>query len=376
MKTERGERILLLGDYSNCHRALATGLRALGCDVTVASNGTFWMQTQRDVDISRRPGKLGAVRYLLDAHRLLRGRLSGFDIVAIHDPNFLLLKPSRLRGLFEVVRKRNRSVFLSAMTTDCAYIDMLEAQPSPLRYSEWFIDGRPSPWQLLMQERWQQWHRPELRDYQNFVFDHMNGAVSALYEYHLGMERRLGTDRAGYGGIPIETAEFEPVVIPESVEKVKLFLGRDRSRMVMKGSDLLEQAARTVVERHPSRAELEIVENVPFAEFKQRLRSSHVVLDQIYSYTPATTAMMAMAYGIPVVSGGEPEFYDFIGEHDNRPIVNAPIELEPLIDTIERLVLEPEKLAERGRRSRDFVVKHNDTRVVARRYLDFWLKHL
>ena len=47
-------RILLLGDASNCHRTLATGLRQLGQEVVVASDGTMWMDTERDIDLLRR----------------------------------------------------------------------------------------------------------------------------------------------------------------------------------------------------------------------------------------------------------------------------------------------------------------------------------
>ena len=32
-------KILLLGDYSNCQHSLATGLRSLGCEVTLVSDG-------------------------------------------------------------------------------------------------------------------------------------------------------------------------------------------------------------------------------------------------------------------------------------------------------------------------------------------------
>ena len=46
-------KILLLGDYSNYHRALSLALRKLGHDVTVASDGSRWMDTGRDIDLSR-----------------------------------------------------------------------------------------------------------------------------------------------------------------------------------------------------------------------------------------------------------------------------------------------------------------------------------
>lgn len=367
-------KILLLGDYSNCHRTLATGLRRLGCEVTQASDGTAWMQTERQVDISRSPGKVGGLKFYL---RLLLGDmrhlLRGYDIVALHDVNFVNLRPERLRPLFKRLKRENGGVFLTAMSTDIAYLDMVSAPDCPLRYSEWFIGSKPSRHHLANRRNWKQWHAPALTGYQREALDLLNGAVSVLYEYHLGMVRALGAERAAYGGIPVDTSLFQPVELPEKIEKVKLFLGRDRTRKLMKGSDLLEEAARRVVSEFPDRAELEIVENVPFADFVERLKRAHVVLDQIYSYTPATTALMAMAYGLNTVSGAEPEYYNFIGEHSNRPIINAPIDLDALTDTLRNVVLNPGEIAGRGRRSREFVLKHNDTEVVARRFLDFWL---
>lgn len=374
---EKGPKILLLGDYSNCHRTLATGLRRLGCDVTQASSGSAWMNCERQIDISRRPGKLGgAYFYWRLRNGDLRRLLKGFDIVALHDVNFVDLRPERLRPLFDRMKRENGAVFLTSMSTDIGYLDMGSPPDSPLRYSEWFVGDKPSRMYLDNPQHWVDWHDPKLVGYQRHVLDNLDGAVSVLYEYQLGMERALGKERAAYGGLPIDTSLFDPVTLPESIDKVKLFLGRDRNRKLMKGSDLLEIAAKRVVERYPERAEPVIVENRPYAEFVGLLRDAHVVLDQIYSYTPATTALMAMAYGLNVVSGAEPEYYDFIGEQDNRPIINAPIELEPLTAALEEIVLNPDAIAERGRRSREFVVKHNDCETVARRFLDFWTSRL
>lgn len=370
-------RILLLGDYSNCHRTLATGLRSLGCDVTVASDGSRWMDTARDVDISRRwKSKAGGFLHWINLERLLRGRLSGFDIVAVNDPVFASLRPERMHSLLTHLKKHNGALFYTAMSTDIAYLDMVAAPDTPLRYSEWFVEGKPSRMNAANPAKWYEWHSKELVGYQNRFFDEIDGAVSVLYEYHLGMERRLGKDKAAYGGLPVDTELYEPVELPENIEKVRLFLGRDRLRKLMKGSDLLEEAARDVICRHPDKAELTIVENRPYSEFTTLLKSAHVVLDQIYSYTPATTALMAMSYGLNVVSGAEPEYYDFIGETENRPIINAPIDLEELVGVMEDIVLNPGRIADRGRRSREFAVKHNDCRVVARRFLDFWKKRI
>lgn len=376
-ESERPYKILLLGDYSNCHRTLATGLRNLGCDVTLMSSGSSWMDCERDIDISRKPGKLGGLMFQLKMHDpRIRREMRGNDIVALNDPNFLALRPHRIQPFFDSLMRDNGGVFLTSMSTDIAFLDMLEAPDSPLRYSEWFVDGKPSRMYLDNPVKWVEWHNKELMDYQKHVFSRLDGAVSVLYEYQLGMERIFGPEKAAYGGMPIDTSALEPVGLPDKIDKVKLFLGRDKFRKLMKGSDYLEIAAKKVVERHPDRAELVIVENRPYREFVELLKGAHVVLDQIYSYTPATTALMAMAYGLNVVSGGEPEYYDFIGEKDNRPIINAPLDLDSLTDTIEDIVLHPERIPERGRRSREFVLKHNDCNIVARRFLNFWTQRL
>lgn len=366
------EKILLLGDYSNCHRSLAAGLRSLGKDVTVASDGSQWLDCERDIDLTRRSGKIGGMLHYLHLKRLLAGKLAGFDIVAVNDPMFARLRPHRTREIFDLLQRKNASVFLTAMSNDLPFFEMLTANDSPLRYSEWFVNGHPSRLYEAEKEQWQSWHAPEITAYQQYFFDRIDGAVSILYEYQLGIQRRLGADRSAYAGIPIQTSIYHPVELPERPEKVRLFLGRDRSRILVKGSDLLETAAKKVVEKHPDKAELIIVENRPLAEFTELLKSAHVVLDQIYSYTPATTALMAMAYGLNVVSGGEPEFYDFIGERENRPIINAPIDLEALTQCLEQVVVHPELIRPRGRASREFVVKHNDCQIVAQRFLNFW----
>ena len=164
-------KVLLLGDYSNCHRTLATGLRGLGCDVTVASDGSRWMDCERDIDISRRrQSKAGGMLHYLNMEGLLRGKLSGFDVVAVNDPMFTTLRPERLDRLFALLKRNNGGVFYTAMSTDLPYLDMLPAADSPLRYSEWFIGGKPSRMYMNDPSQWDKWHNDALVSYQNRFF--------------------------------------------------------------------------------------------------------------------------------------------------------------------------------------------------------------
>lgn len=373
-------RILLLGDASNCHRTLATGLRQLGQEVVVASDGTMWMDTERDIDLLRRhSGKLGGLELWWRVKHRLHQQLQGFDIVAIHNPIFLCLRPHRCRYIFDRLRRENRSVFLTALGTDTPYIEECLSPHSTLRYNEFRHYGSPAPLAIEHPETEQAWLTPPLQPHCSHIYAHINGAVAALYEYHLSIRRVLPPQKCAYGGIPIDTDAITPVGIPERPGKVRLFLGRHNYRMTIKGTDRLETAARRAIERHPGKAELVIVENRPYKEYIELLKSAHVVIDQAYSYTPATNALLAMANGQCTVSGGEPEYYDFIGETGpgaNRPIFNAPIDVDAMTALFEQIITHPQQLRERGLRSREFVVKHNSATTVARRFLTFWQSRL
>ncbi|MBR1726901.1 MAG: glycosyltransferase, partial [Muribaculaceae bacterium] len=202
----------------------------------------------------------------------------------------------------------------------------------------------------------------------------IDGAVACLYEYYVPYLPVLG-ERVVYAGIPVDTRALEFRPIENEPTKLRFFIGIQPDRTVIKGTDRLLQAARRVCDRFPHLCTLEVAERLPLAEYTRRMSAAHVLLDQIYSYTPATNALMAMAQGLVAVSGAEPEYYDLIGERHNRPIVNVDPTQEGDIDArLEWLVRNKSQLPAMSRASRDFVEKHNAAPVVAQRYLDFWAK--
>lgn len=369
-------KILLMGDASNYHRCLSDALRRMGHDVTVASNGSGWMDTGRDIDLSRPyANKIGGLLLWLKLKRILP-RLRGFDVVQIHNPIFLNLKPQKNRKIFNFLKRNNKSVFLTALGTDPIFVKTCITVGGPLRYNEWMIDGKPGPLQLSRKNIMDIWLSDEMMSHCKYIYGNVDGIVTALYEYHKACLTEVPEDKIAYAGIPIDTESLTPVKLDKTPDCVNIFLGMHRHRMVEKGTDRILAAARKVAEKYPDRCRLTIVENRPYAEYLELLKSAHVVLDQLYSYTPATNALLAMAYGITAVTGAEPEFYDFIGEHDNRPIINAVPDDEQLYRQLEHIVLHPELLADNSRRNREFVEKHNAAVVVASRFVEFWEKQL
>lgn len=369
-------KILLMGDASNFHASLATALREMGHSVTVVSNGSKWMDTRRDLTLSRRPGKTGAIKYVFDIARMLP-RLKGFDIVHLINPIFLELRPGKVKLVFDYLKRNNRHIYLSAIGTDYIYVQAC-MNGDIFKYSDFKIGNNPSPYMLSQESkehRVENWGLPVMKHYSDYVTPKFDGVMTCLYEYYKAYEGIIPAGRLAYGGIPIETRSIKPNLITRTPEKIKFFLGRHKHRTVLKGTDLMLEALRRTCDRYPGLCEMQVVENRPYDEYIELLSSAHVNLDQLYSYTPATNALLGMARGVVAVSGAEPEFYDFIDEHDCRPIINVSPLVEGDIDhKLAWIVEHRDRLPELSRMSREFVEKHNDSHIVAQKHLDFWQK--
>ena len=357
------------------HNCLAQELRARGHEACVASDGSRWMNAGRDIDLLRKPGSMGTLAYLGKLLRALPS-MRGYDVVQLSGLIFLQLRPERLTHLFDYLRRHNTLVVYSAMGTDVVYYDACH-DGHTFRYSDYLVGSEPSPYVVSAEYRAQRqdnWRAPFMRAHSDHVLAGIDGAVACLYEYYVPYLPVLG-ERVVYAGIPVDTRALEFRPIENEPTKLRFFIGIQPDRTVIKGTDRLLQAARRVCDRFPHLCTLDVAERLPLAEYTRRMSAAHVLLDQIYSYTPATNALMAMAQGLVAVSGAEPEYYDLIGERHNRPIVNVDPTQEGDIDArLEWLVRNKSQLPAMSRASRDFVEKHNAAPVVAQRYLDFWAK--
>ncbi len=365
-------KILLIGDYSNYHACLGEALRRLGHEVTVASDGGGFMKTDTSLPLRRLlPGPAGGA--LLYAQMLADRRLRGYDVVSLIAPSFVTLRPRRLRKVYGILRRHNGSVFLGSVGTDKAIMDFLTSSDCPLCYSEYFIGKNPyAPNDGVLREN-ELWQTGEIADWCEELYDSVDGVTTALYEYHLAMERRLSRDKIAYTGIPVDLDAIKPLNRPLAESgRVKLFLGIKSNRYIFKGLDRIKCAACRVAKELPDNCTLIEVRDVPYREYLDAMRQADIVLDQLYSYTPATNALQAMAAGQATLSGGEPEYYDFIGEHELRPVINCRPDDESIYRIIKDCVVNPARVVEAGKAGRLFVERHNGSELVAQRHLRFW----
>ena len=77
-----------------------------------------------------------------------------------------------------------------------------------------------------------------------------------------------------------------------------------------------------------------------------------------------------------MASGVDEEIYRLIGETENKPIIDLNVGENLMLQAFERLLDNKAKLKELSRRNRAYVVKHHDSRLVAKKYLDFWSQQI
>lgn len=367
-------KILFAGDYSGCHATLAAELRRRGHEVTVASDGSRCMLTDRDIDLSRRPGMAGAIGYLGKLFALWP-KLKGYDVVQIINPNFLHLRPGKIRYFFRELKRNNGAIGLTLAGSDPVFVKGC-VEDDLFRYSEFRIGSEKTSYVRATPGIEYRWLNGGMGDHCRFIYENVDAAMSLLYEYHVASAPYLG-DRLTYIGIPVDLTRIrQPKGMPGVSEKVNVLVGIKSEMEIMKGTGLLLEAAREVESRHPELCEVGVARDLPLDEYLRRLESAHVVADQLYSYTPATNALQTMAMGKVALSGAEPEYYDFIGEEKMRPIVNVTPEPGQAAAQIERLVTDRTLLTGLASQGRAFVERHNAAGVVADRFLQAWEKVL
>lgn len=378
-------KILLMGEYSNVHATLAEGLRKLGHHVTVLSNGDFWKNYPRDIDLVRKPGKLGGIMYMMKLYTNVH-KLRGYDIVQLINPMFLELKAERIFPIYQYLRKHNKKIILGGFGMDYYWVSVC-CKDKPLRYSDFNIGDNLRTNTDALKER-KDWLGTEKGRLNQMIAEDCDGIITGLYEYWACYQPSF-PQKTTFIPFPIKPqlitsgnsnsyihVENHQVISLDISKKVKLFIGINKSRSEYKGTDIMLKAAQDIAKKYPDKTELRIAESIPFAEYVKMMNGSDAILDQLYSYTPSMNPLEAMARGIICIGGGEPENYEIIHEDKLRPIINVLPNYESVYQQLEHLVLHPELVPLLKQQSIEYISKHHDYIKVAKRYEAFYQKLL
>lgn len=361
-------KILFIGDYSNLHATLASELRRKGHQVTVLSDGCGHMKVASDIFVERAPGMVGSFKYLYRLFSLLP-ELKGYDVVQFINPHFFNLRPGKLRYFLKELKRQNGSLFLSLAGNDHFFIKAC-LQRDMFRFSEFRIGYEPTEFSHRCRHHERGYMLPSVATYSEDFYEAIDGAMSALPEYDMAARPILG-DRLAFTNLPIDLRPLTPAPF-EIDREVTVLVGMRSGLELSKGTERLLEIARRIEKDMPQRVKVVNIKDLPFNEYLDALRGAHLVLDQLYSYSPGMNALYTMALGRVSGSGAQPEYYDMIGEQELRPI----FELSPLDDALEQhlreLVTDRDRLCTMAAEGRLLVERHNDSTLVASRYEDHW----
>ena len=361
-------KILLLGEYSNVHATLAEGLRKLGHQVTVLSNGDFWKNYPRDIDLVRKPGKLGGILYIAKLLTIVH-KLRGYDIVQLINPMFLELKAERIFPIYRYLSRHNKKIILGGFGMDYYWVHVC-CQNKPLRYSDFNIGNELRTNADALKER-KDWLGTTKERLNKMIAEECDGIITGLYEYWVCYHPNF-PQKTTFIPFPIRPythIDDIPNAIPQ---KVKLFIGINKARSEYKGTDIMLKAARAIAEKYPEKVDLRIAESVPFKQYVEMMSGSDAILDQLYSYSPSMNPLEAMSRGIICIGGGEPENYEILDEVKLKPIINVLPTYESVYEQLEHLVLHPELIPVLKRQSVEYIRKHHDYVKVAKKYEEYY----
>ena len=367
-------KILMLGDYSNLHASLAKELRRRGHEVTLVSDRGGYMKTDADVEMRRHPGIFGSFAYLYRVMATLPS-WSGYDVVQLINPQFLSLKPGKLKIIFDILKKNNRSVFLTLcgndhfFVKDCVYSDLF-------RFSEFRIGKEKAPLVLCDPNRENGWLIPAHADYTQHLYDNVDGAMSTLPEYDMSARQHMDPEKLVFTNLPIslDSLKFTPMNLDNPI---RVLIGMRGGMEIQKGTARMLDICKELEKEMGGQFEVKVVKNLPLDDYLNELRNSHIVIDQLYSYSPGMNALQTMALGRITASGGQPEYYEYIGENTQPIFCLTPLEdAETIKNRLKELILDAERLKSMSEEGRRLVERHNDVGKVASLFEEHWQKQI
>ena len=395
-------RILLFGEYSNLHHTLCLALRRAGHDVVSVSDGDGWKNYPRDIDLRRRmPGPLGSALYLARLLWLLP-RLRGYDVVQIINPVFIDVKPRWNRLLFDYLRRHNRRMSVGCFGDDYYVISRMQ-RDDYLRYTDFYASGHVID-HAVNRTRIQTWMHGPKRELTQYVMARADCLVACLYEYLKVYDTPEFHDRLHYAPLPVDMTErseakassqgadpltqeagADPLIQKTDAptpgtekasadHRTHILFAAQQKRGQLKGTDCLEPLFDRLAAEYPDRIALHKIVSVPFAEYQRLVAQADVVVDQLYSFTPAMAALESMRQGKVVISGYETEYASFLQAGDTPSgIINLrPYDDEHNYEVLRRILTDRDEITRLQACSRAFVRRYHDADDVAQTYLRAW----
>ena len=155
--------------------------------------------------------------------------------------------------------------------------------------------------------------------------------------------------------------------------KIVIFHGMNRYGV--KGTKYIKDAFNILKNKYPNNLELILNDRMPLEEYLKVLDKANVVIDQTSSYSVGLNGLYALAKGKVVLGGAEPEAQKSLGVNTS-PVINIKPSSESIVNEIEKLLKNKNKIKELGYLSRKYVENVHSHIGVSKKFLDTWAENV
>ncbi len=148
-------------------------------------------------------------------------------------------------------------------------------------------------------------------------------------------------------------------------KKILLFNGALRAN---KGVRYIEEAV-SILEKKYSDRIIVSKKRLPYDKYLEYLPEIDLFIDNCIDPDYGMSGISAMAAGCVVFSGNEPGSTEEVG-FDSNPVVNLRPDVNQIVQSIERFILNPELIEQVGKQSRKHIEKYHECSYVAKLYCD------
>ena len=376
-------RILLVGEYSRLHNSLKEGLEMLSHEVTIIGTGDSFKQFPVDYSIFPQYFLNNRVLVLLNkvlfrifkldlqlAEKGIRfwfflPKLKNYDVVQLINSNAIETYPFFSKYLLKKLFRQNKKSFLFVCGEDTPIINFMLKDALDYSILTPLLQNKNLKKDFHFSLKYIQKNYKSLY---HFVQENASETIVSDLDYKIPLPEKTLIPN------PVNTDKitFEPFSTPE---KVILFLGKNKSSAIKKGTQYFEEALEIIQKKYGNKIRIIRTENAPYDVYITLFRNAHIVLDQIYSYDQGYNALEAMAKGKVVFTGAETEFMDYYNLKE-RVCVNAIPNVDYLVKELSYLIENPEEITAISKRARAFIEKEHHYIKIAEKYLEVWNSNL
>lgn len=351
-------KILLFGEFSGLHNNLKEGLIELGHEVVIASGKDGFKDISNDINLDPVfSGFLGKIESRLKPFIKLH-KFVGFDIVQIINPFYPNSKFFPKEFFYFLLRIFNKKFFILGAGSDAYF---WKYGKETMRYSP-FEDWL----KYDIQNDFFYMQSINAFNYNRRIVDKSNGLIPVMYEYDSCYKK--SSKKLNLIPLPVNLKSIS--CDPNNIkDKIVVFHGL--SRYGFKGTRHVENAFKVLKEKYPNDLELIINGKMPLKEYLKALKQSNIVIDQVNSYSLGMNGLFALAMGKVVLGGSEKESLKSQGIK-NSPVINVLPSKESIIEAIDLLVKDKNKILSIGERGRKFVETHHCALKIAKKYENTW----